>query len=161
MKNYLPQYIILCLITLFTVGYVIADEWMGDNRIGATAEFNDKVDYLKDKIEIIQESGKTNKYKQVLRQIDNDTQLDYEIHEYVTPAGEIGYVLNVYDENGVLVESVGYGAEAESRTKIYEYPVIEEIDEEPVNFVTEEEPVVEPVAPPAPEPPEPITPTTT
>lgn len=56
------------------------------------------------------------KYQQVPRfQIFDD--LGYETTEYVTPSGQAGYEIIVYDKNSI--KHIGYGPEADARTWDY------------------------------------------
>ena len=50
--------------------------------------------------------------KQVSRTIEDN--IDYEVQEYKTPSGEVGYQIIIYD--GDLTRSYGYGVEETSRT---------------------------------------------
>jgi len=59
------------------------------------------------------------KYKQIKK---DETNGSYEVHEYETPDGEIGYQILYYNDFGEVIRSKGYGIEAESRTWTQTYP---------------------------------------
>lgn len=61
------------------------------------------------------------KYKQIKK---SETDGKYEVHEYQTPTGEVGYQVFLYDDSGELIESKGYGVEAESRTWTQPSPTV-------------------------------------
>ena len=51
---------------------------------------------------------------------DKDKDIEYQVIEYETSKGEVGYQVIIWSENST--KSIGYGVEAEWRT--YEIPII-------------------------------------
>lgn len=81
------------------------------NNLGTpTAEEMIKKDVETEQTEWIKSNDK---YKQIKKE---DTNGEYEVHEYKTSKGEIGYQTFIYDDQGRIIESIGEGVEAESRT---------------------------------------------
>ncbi len=62
------------------------------------------------------ETNKGDRYTQVIRKQDADG--DYEVHEYYTPSGEIGYQIIMYETKNKVEygKSVSHGPEASNRT---------------------------------------------
>lgn len=65
------------------------------------------------KIEQEQEKDKTGKYKRIEKYEKEGMKFSVPV-EYVTPNGEIGYMVEY--ETAEFIEYIGYGVEAESRT---------------------------------------------
>jgi len=107
-------FIIFCLLVIFVFGYVKDD-------IGVS--YYNQFDNFKNKVAIEQENLKTDKYKQIEKTTDKETNIIYQVIEYVSPNG-IGHQDLFYDETGRVIESIGYGPEAKKRTWVYVPPII-------------------------------------
>jgi hypothetical protein len=97
--------------------YVNLELPLKDNNLATlTAEEIIKKDVEKEQTEWIKSN---HKYKQIKKE---DTSGKYEVHEYKTSKGEIGYQTFIYDDQGRVIESIGEGVEVESRTWTKNYP---------------------------------------
>lgn len=96
-------------------------EPLGANQLSTDAE---KIEQIDSNIQTIQDDYKSSnpKYQHVLKTTDLDTGLDYSVTEYETSKGEVGYQVIFYNNQGQIIESIGYGVEANNRTFTRTYP---------------------------------------
>lgn len=107
------HYITIAIISLLA-GLCIGLSGCSSTKLGADKVVEDKIDIKKEviKLEQEQEKGKDGKYKYKPKYKKDD--VEYEVHEYVTPRGEVGY--QIFINTDEYSESIGYGEESISRT---------------------------------------------